>query len=257
MSAVRITLHLGGEDQPPIPSGYEFIGGEAIYLSFRVSGYTADKDGNVQVRTRVMGLDPEGVLLFEPVSDQVDVEMSEHDKDWMPVIRRTLSLPPLLEPGEYSLRLYIADEFGKRSVEQTVPFRVQGRKVARVPKLTIAGFGLYASDSAAAPLDPPVISAGGPLVARFILTGYQLGEKNKFDVGYGIRILRPDGSTLFDQPEAAHESDTPFYPKRWLEGGVNLNANPDTPPGEYTLVVAARDQVGQQTVEARLPFRIR
>jgi hypothetical protein len=257
LAIVRATLHQGGEDQPPIPASYEYVGGEALYLSYRVSGYTVNKDGLVQVRSRIMGLDPDGVMLFDPVTDTVEVEMSPNDKDWMPVVRRTLSLPSLLSPGEYLLRLYVADEYGKSNVEQTVRFKVQGRVVPRSETLVIRGFGLFASESAHTPLDPPVHKPGGPLLARFVLTGYKLGEKNKFEVAYGIRILRPDGSTLFDQPDAAQESDSPFYPKRWLEGGLSLNSNPDTPAGEYTLVVTARDMVGNQTAEEKFRFLIR
>jgi len=104
LGIVGLMLHQGGEDQPPIPAGYEYIGGEPMYLSFRVSGYQA-KDDQVQVRYRIMGLDPDGVMLFDPVAGKVEVELSYKDKDWMPVVRENFVLPPLLRPGEYALRI--------------------------------------------------------------------------------------------------------------------------------------------------------
>lgn len=249
------TLHQGREDGPPILSSYEFIGGELLYLSFQVVNFTAQKD-QVQVRHQLILTDPEGVLLIEPVTGKVEVEMTENDKNWAPKVRETIPLPPLLPSGTFRLKIRVADEYGKTSAEETLEFRVRGRTVAPSDKLVIRDFQFFRTEEEREPAVPPVFHGGDPIFARFLMTGFKLAEKNKFDIGYGIRVLRPNGSVLFEEPNAAAEQDAPFYPKRFLLGGMSLNLSKDVPAGEYTVVVMAKDQVGGQTLEERFQFRV-
>ncbi len=73
---------------------------------------------------------------------------------------------------------------------------------------------------------------------------------------YDVAVLRPSGKVLFEQNNAAAESETPFYPKRTMTGGFSVNTTPDLTPGEYTVVIRARDKQGGQAVEAKAPFQI-
>ena len=256
---LRVTnaiLHQGREDGAAISSSYEFIGGELLYLSFQVANYTAQKD-LVQVRYQLIVTDPEGVLCMEPVTGKVEVEMSENDKNWLPRVRETIPLPPLLPSGVFHLKIHVADEYSKTSAEETIDFGVRGRSVAPAEKLVIRDFMFYRTEDEREPAVPPVFRGGDPIFARFLMTGFKLGEKNKFEIGYGIRVLRPNGSVLFEEPKAAEEADTPFYPKRFLLGGMSLNLSKDVPAGEYIVVVMARDGVGGQTLEERFRFEVR
>ena len=256
LAVTSAVLHQGREDGPVISSGYEFIGGELLYLSFQVSNFAVQKD-QVQVRYQLIVTDPDGVLLMDTVSGKVEVEMTENDKNWVPRVRETLPLPPLLPTGAYQVKIRVADEYGKTSAEETLEFRVRGRKVELSDKLVIRDFLFYRTEEEREPAVPPVFRGGDPIFARFLLTGYKLGEKNKFDIGYGIRVLRPNGSVLFEEPSAAAEQDSPFYPKRFLLGGMSLNLSKDVPPGEYTVVVLAKDNIGGQTLEDRFKFEVR
>jgi hypothetical protein len=182
--------------------------------------------------------------------------VSDNDKDWLPVVRETVTLPPLLPPGDCQINIRVADEHAKSSVETSLPFRVQGLAVPPADKLTVGDFRFFRSEDAAAPAEPPVFAPGSPVFARFILTGFQLGAGNRFDIAYGIRVLRPNGSTLFHQPDAAAESDSPFYPKRYLQGGMGLTLSADVPKGDYTVVLTLQDKIGPQTLAERFQFRI-
>ena len=88
------------------------------------------------------------------------------------------------------------------------------------------------------------------------MTGYKIGEKNLFDIGYGLVVLRADGTVAYSQPEAANSKDTPFYPQRYQPGELSLNMPKDIAKGEYTIVLTVHDQVGQQTCETREKFSI-
>ena len=92
--------------------------------------------------------------------------------------------------------------------------------------------------------------------ARFEITGYKLAAKNRLHVEYGVSVLRPSGEVLYSEPNAASEKDESFYPKRYVLGILSLKLDPDIALGEYTIVVAARDQIGGQQYETRHPFLI-
>ena len=255
LAVVQSRIHLEREDGPPIPANYAFIGGQPLYLSFRVANFKVVKD-TVDLRYQIVLTDPEGVLLTPPATGSVAAEVSDNDKDWLPVVRETLVLPPLTAPGECLLKIRVADEHAKASAEEVLRFRTQGLEIAPAEKLTVRDFRFFRSENDAAPADPPAFAAGAPVFARFVLTGYRLGEKNRFDISYGIRVLRPDGSVLFSQPDAAAESDAPFYPKRYLVGGMGLTLSADVPKGEYTVALSVQDKVGPQALEERFHFRI-
>jgi hypothetical protein len=61
---------------------------------------------------------------------------------------------------------------------------------------------------------------------------------------------------MYTQDPAVEDKSAAFYPKPWIDATMSLSLNPGTKAGEYTLVINARDKVGNQTVEIRKPFRV-
>jgi hypothetical protein len=100
----------------------------------------------------------------------------------------------------------------------------------------------------------PTYQAGDTLWVRFDITGYKFGEKNKYDVEYGLAILRSNGETMFTQPVAAKETSENFYPQHYVPGLLSLGLNKDLPKGSYIMVITMRDKIGNQTWEAREKF---
>lgn len=257
LEIVTPVLHERQESGPAAGPDYEFVPGELVHLSFRVANFQAEKD-QIQVRYQLIATDPEGLLLFEPVTGKVEVEVNDKDreKNWMPLARETISLPPMLASGVYSLKIRVADEYGKSDVEKVVPFRVRGRVMEPADALVARKLHFYRSDSDRTPLEPALYHPGESVWARFEIAGFKLGGKNGFDVEYGLSVLRPSGKVLYTEPVAAAEHDTPYYPKRMLVGGLSLNLTADLPPGEYTIVLTLRDKVGAQEHESRHSFRV-
>jgi hypothetical protein len=101
-----------------------------------------------------------------------------------------------------------------------------------------------------------VYRPGDAVLLRFQLAGFKLGEKNRFEVEYGLRVLRPSGREMYAEAKAAQESDAPYYPKRVMNGAIGLNLTPDLTPGEYTIVVTARDVAGQAEAEKAVKFKV-
>ena len=97
---------------------------------------------------------------------------------------------------------------------------------------------------------------GDSVWARFEMTGYKLGEKNQVDIEYGLTVLSEDGSVAYKEPQAANQKIQTFYPQRYQPGVLNLNLAKDQPLGKYTIVLAVRDNLGQQMYETRETFSV-
>jgi len=252
---VRPTLHERKEDGPAITPNYEYYSGELLYLSFRISGFKAVKD-QVNVRWQVVAVDPEGLLLAPPANGEVKEELSHNDKDWMPKAAHTLALPAQLPPGEYKLKVRIADELANANAEKEIAFKVGGKPLPRVGELSILELKFFRAETDRQPMEPAAYHSGETLLARFQLAGFELGEKNRFEVDYGLTILSPSGKVLFTQEQAAADSGSPFYPQRTLNGALTLNLTAGVQAAEYTLVVRARDLVGKKEAESRAQFTV-
>jgi len=255
LSVTGATLHYRQEDGPAISPTYEYHSGELLYLSFRIAGFRVVKD-RVDLRWTLYATDPEGRLLEPPASGAIQEELSFEDKNWLPRVQYTLALPGQLPPGEYRIKIRVADEYAQRSAEQDVRFRVGGKPFPQASGLSVLNLGFYRDEAEREPMAEAVYRPGQMLVARFQVAGFTLGEKNRFAVGYGLRVLNAQGDVLFTQEEAANDSGEPFYPRRLLTGTLTLSITEGVQPGEYVLAVTVMDKAGGKTAEARGRFRV-
>ncbi len=249
LAIVQTILHEQREDAPAISANYRYVAGEVLYLGYRIAGYTV-KDDAVDLRWQMYLTDPDGLLLAPIEHGARKEEVTSHDKDWLPRVEQAIPLPPQLYAGDdYAIHLRVSDEAAQATVEESVPFRVRGRTKEKLDSVVIRGLRFFRGEDDPVPADPAVYRPGAAVWARFDIAGYQIGEKNAFDVEYGLAVYGPTGKLLFEQPVAAEEHDAPFYPKFWLMGGFNLNLGADVSPGEYTVKVQVRDKLAKTTGE--------
>lgn len=255
LKIVRATLHSRQEDGPAIADNYEYYSGELLHLSYRIAGYRVQKD-KVGLRWQVIAVDPEGRLLVPALSGSIEEDVSDNDRDWLPKVQLSLPLPGQLPPGGYTLKLHAADELGASEVDTEVVFRVGGRPLPQVQGFSVVNLRFFRLETDRVPLEAPVYHPGESLLARFELAGFALGEKNRFDVSYGLSIQDEAGTVLYSRPDAATDSGAPFYPQRLLNGVLSLDLNAEVRPAGYTLVVQASDRVGGGRAELSGKFRV-
>ena len=244
------------EDGPPLAEDYKFIPGETVFLSFQVQGYQLSPDRQVRLTYSIETLDSDQIRLVEPSSEKLETTTTEQDKDWMPRIRYSVVLPPYALPGQYRIAARVKDELSGREAATEIKLNVGGRAVEKSDTLTLRNFRFLRGEDDAEPLRTAAYKAGDALFAKFDVTGYKLGEKNRILVSWGISILAPSGKEMFAEPRAAVDEEAPFYPKRYFMGVFSLNVQPKTTPGVYTLQISVRDEVGGQTYQTRQPFRV-
>lgn len=255
LSVIQAVLHDRGENAPSIPPGRLYVGGELMYFSFRIAGYSVKND-RVDLRWLIYASDPDGRLLWEPVNGAITEEVSHNDENWLPKVSQTLPLPPQLKPGRYRLLIRVSDESAQKSVEHPVEFNVGGQALPEIGSFSIINTGFYRPGGGGSPMEDVVYRPGEELVLRFQLGGFKVGDKNRFEVEYGLKVLRPSGRMMYEEPKAAAESDAPYYPKRLMNGAISLNLSADLTPGVYSIVINARDALGQAQAEQTLTFRV-
>jgi hypothetical protein len=248
------------EDGAPVSSGFEFLPGETIHFSCQVEGYQKLEDKSeietILLTYQVEARDSHGVLL-QPVQDGKEGgTVTAEDKNWMPKIRESIVVPPLADTGEYQILVKVNDEIAHTTAEAHAAFTVKGRGVAPSDSLVVRNFRFLRTEEDGKALQVAAYRPGDPVWARFEMTGYKLGEGNQFDIEYGLQVLRADGSVAYSEPQAATGKEQTFYPQRYQPGVLNLSLAKDQKPGEYTIVLAVRDNLGKQNYETREKFTV-
>lgn len=256
LRVVRPELHQF-DDGPPLPGNHGFVGGETVFLTFRIAGFQKPENRRIDLAYRVRVVDPDGVPLVPSHQAAIAAQIFDEDKNWMPKGRHEFVLPPWTKPGQSKILIEVEDKLAKATATAETTFRVRGREVEYSDTLVARNFTFLRDENDRQGLTVAAYRPGDLIWARMDLTGYRLGPKNELDVGYGITVLKPGGETFFSQPEAAREQGEPvFYPRRVLPAVLNLTTSKNVAPGRYTLVVLVRDYLGGQEFEVRQAFTI-
>lgn len=239
-----------------VPSSFVHDPGETMFFSFKVDGFTASSGDRVHLSYKVEAVDPHGVRLQEPVASEVEETMAPEDKNWKPVVRQEIVIPPLAESGTFKIIISVTDVVAKATATKEVPFEVHGRRVEPSDTLAVRNFHFYRGEEDKDALSKATYRRGTVVWARFDLIGFKYGEANAIDVGYDVAVLASNGNVVYTQPQAGADRTQSFYPKRFVSAVFSLATKSDTRPGDYTVLITAHDGVGSQTVESRHGFTI-
>ncbi|HYL38490.1 MAG TPA: hypothetical protein VEV17_21415 [Bryobacteraceae bacterium] len=244
------------EDGTPVAHDDQFVPGETLFFRCQVEGYKKSDKDEIHITYQVQAADARDIALQVPENGAVQSTLSPEDKNWTPRIRSKVVVPPLADPGQYHVLVKVKDELAGTTAEARATFLVIARNIAPSDALVVRNFRFYRGENEDQPLKVPAYRPGDALWARFDMTGYKIGEKNLFDIEYGLVVLRADGSSAYSQPQAATAKEAPFYPQRYQPGELSLNMPNDIAKGEYTIVLTVRDNLDHQTCEAREKFSI-
>jgi hypothetical protein len=249
------------EDAPVVSSDFTFLPGDYVYFSFQVSGFKTSggeyaAGRRLSLTYQVALLDQAGAVLEQQQIDRIGEEITPQDKNWAPKRRASFLLPPFIAAGTYQIRLTVHDEYGKADVSRDFPFHVGGRNIEPASSLSIQNFRFLRDERDAHPLETPDYRAGSTVWARFDMTGFKTGARNAVHLQYGVSVLRPDGSVIFTQPEAANEAMESDYHPQFIPGVLSVTTTPTLARGEYTMVVSVHDLLGKQDQTSNYKFRI-
>ncbi len=247
------------EDGPAALVDEKFVPGETIYFSVSISGYAVherEEQRSIMFSYSMDAKDPTGTLLVPTEAGKVVTDVEKEDKNWMPRVRWSFVVPPIAVSGICHISITINDELGKSTATREISFAVAGHAIELSDKLAIRNVRFLRDENDRVPLTVAAYRPGDTLWVRFDMTGYQLGEKNKLDVEYGISILRANGESMYAQPHAAVEEGASFYPKRYIPGMFSINIPKDLKAAGYVLVVSVEDRIGKQSQQGRWNFQV-
>jgi len=245
------------EDGPGVVSGFTFVPGQFVYLTYHIGGFKASEEQKIHLAYKTDVFDPKGVRLIETMADQVETTLAPEDKNWKPIVRQQFLIPPIAPSGTYKITVQVTDDLAHgAAVTEDIPLAVRGREVAPSDTLAIRNFHFYRGEEDRDPLSIAAYKPGDTLWARFDIVGYKFGPHNSIDADYGISVIAPSGKVLFTQDKAAEEKSSSFYPKAYVPGSMNLSLQSNIRPGQYSIVLTARDHTGNQTCETKADFNI-
>jgi hypothetical protein len=242
---------------PPNPTNSDYRPGDSLYFTCRVAGFSKDRNDQVRLAYSVRAVDARGIALAEPYKNSLNAEVTPQDKEWLPKIATSVSLPLSLFPGQYKVIVEAEDLNAKSTATLEVPFRVRAQEdVHPADALEIQAFRFLRREEDTKPAERPDYIPGDHLWAKFDITGFKYGANNNIDVTYLTSVLGSDGKVLWTQPEPTGEKGESFYPRAFVNAEMGIELQPKIKPGDYTLVVQAKDAVGGQTCEVKQGFTI-
>jgi hypothetical protein len=240
----------------PTPASYEHVAGETLFFTCRVAGYSKSAEEKIHLEYSVQAFDPKGVPIVELYKNELQEEVTPQDKEWMPKIETEVQIPPLVATGTYKIVVKAEDVLAKTAAELTVPFQVRGHDVEPSETLVVRNFRFFRDEDNTEPLDKPIYHPGDGVWATFDITGFKYGPNNRVDVSYVTSVIAPSGKVLWTQPEPAVEQSESFYPKRYVAASFGISLQGNIRPGEYTIAVAVKDALGNQTGETKQTFTV-
>ncbi len=238
-----------------MPGKAEYVGGETLFFACQFSGYAKTEKDTISLAYEMEAFDDAGVALAKKEAKAIDTELAPEDKDWKPKVRFQFVAPDTASCDNCLLRVKLTDKLAGASAEKEMRFRIRSRIVEPSKTLVARNFRYLRSEEDAKPLAVAAYRPGDELWARFEIIGFQYGEGNRIQVEYGLKVFRPSGTLLYEEPKAAVFDESSFYPKRYVNGILNLRLQ-GLSPGEYPVVLEIRDIASGQKFEERYPFRV-
>ena len=251
----------GGEG---VDAKHTYLTGETVYFSFQAFGFTkkADEDerDHIQLEYLVTAKDKAGVLLDKPRAGKINEELTPQDKEWLPKVNGSFVLPDTLFSGEYQVEIELRDSNSSAVAKLKTPFLVRGGRKQPAAELmsvlTIDEVRFFRDEEGTQSANPATYRSGDAIHVRFQIAGFTVKDNSRYQVSYGVKVLRADRTLVFAQPEAASEKDQTFYPRGYLTGSLNFFLDKKNALGQYTLAIELRDDLSEKKQLTEFPFTL-
>jgi hypothetical protein len=200
--------------------------------------------------------DANHVALTAPVKGVITGDLSKEDKNWIPLRRTSFLLPSFVAAGNYSIHIVVKDMVSKTEAAHEYPFQIGGVQVSHADSIEADDFQFLRNQDDSAALELPAYAPGDTVFARFEMVGFKYEADNKYKLSYGLKVLRPDGKSFLDAPNAAQISSESFYPAPYVPGDLQITTPKNAARGTYQLTLTVRDLVGNQSFDVKRTFTI-
>lgn len=248
---------LDSENGYAIPEESVFYPGEVIHFRANVIGFgryqeeDAD-DPHVKLSWRLRFTSPSGKAFATAEGGEIDTFLAPQDDKWSPILRANPRVPFHGESGKYKIFVEVTDHIADRKVATEIEVLVEGKDVEVGERLAIRNFA-FTFGKGGDKIEAPRYRPGETVFASFYITGFVLGDDNKFAVESGLELLNAAGEQVYEF-NRERETGNPFYPRRWLPGDFEFELDRTIPVGTYSVRIWIADELGDQRFETKQKF---
>jgi hypothetical protein len=225
---------------------------DSFYVFFEIENLQVDKGGRGQFSHALQVTDSKGKLIFKEENKDLTAQLVLGSNS-MPM-RSEVQTSPQMDPGKYTMHVTVTDQLAKTKATFTQDFEVLPKAFGIVRFMTTLGDGFKEFTA------PPVGYASEFLAVRFVVVGMKR-DKGKFKVSLTMRILDKNGKeTTPKTPYTAKwPEELPLEPEvklediQWIPSFFVIPLNR---PGDFTVILEARDEIGKTTETIRFPLRV-
>ena len=242
------------------PGDYKFLPGEPLFVVFEIAGFQVKHDEEKDTRAislswEVSVRDRENVPLAPAQGGEIKTGLSSEDKKWLPKRRAEFSLPQQIGAGEYRVHIVTKDLLSNTEAVKDIPFRIGGREVAPSPGLRVERLK-FSREEGGPDLQTPAYRPGDAIFLAFDIVGFSQAPEGEYHVSYRFQVLSPNGKVFVNQPQAVELSAKSFYPARFVPVNFSITAPGASARGEYTVLLSIKDEVSNQSSEAKYSFSL-
>jgi uncharacterized RDD family membrane protein YckC len=242
-----------GEDGAAVQRAYK--PGEELFFKFRLAGVTTDSNGLPHVSIVFEPKDSQGRPLLEPIPLQVKEPLPPgvRESGGVPIYFH-LSLPSYAEGGNYLIPVSVRDELASKETAATVPFAVEGPRMAADPTLGMQDYQFR--DGAGNPKAEPTYGPGETVHSFFLARGFRMDGNKALRLNLAMTVRDAAGQVLLEQPGLLKVEEKFFYPPSYLPLTTTVNTPASLAPGVYTIHYTLTDQVAGAQADFEASFRV-
>jgi hypothetical protein len=241
----------------------ELKAGAQAVMTFRVEGFERKEGKNeagypeetVHLKYDIELRDPAGILVEPLFLSEEATKLGPQDEKWRPLMRWSAKIPPWAPSGNYTVGIRVRDELGDQQAEHKATLRIAGEPITASDALQVQRVEFSRSESGPWATQR-YFALSEPILVRYKITGFRTSSERKVWVEQDWSVVDAEGRVLISQENAAAEESEHFYPPKFFTTNFSLTLD-DPKPGAYTLRIAVRDRIGEETATAEAQFNLR
>jgi len=242
-----------GPDGPELARAY--LPGEELNAHFVLMPIQLNSNGKPDVTVTFSVKDSQGINITTPyVYNHQTNEENSAGPISLPV-RFYISIPLSVAGGTYSLHYEATDKLAGATIYGQAPFSIRAPIKNNSDRLMIELLS-FVSGEKDIPTDQSIFVAGQEVKAEFYATGFKL-ENEKPDLTLDLAVLDNNHQILLSKDAIVLFSEKMSPEDFYVPMNVTVSPPPEVEPGHYIIGLTLKDNLGQQTVKAELPFEIK
>jgi hypothetical protein len=239
LTDARVTYGVMG----PVRDNTKFLPGDSLFLTFTISGITADPNGKVLYSISTEVTDAAGKVLFKQPAQERDT-INALGGDQMPAFAQ-VAIGQQQPPGEHTLKVTVTDLATKSSQTLTQKFEVLKPDFGLVR--------LSASADSEGQVPAGLLSTGQSLWINGAAVGFQRAAGGQPNVTLELTVFDEAGKPTLAKPfgGTVNKGVPPKDTSLPVQFHVALNR-----PGKFTLQLKATDGLANKTATQSFPFTV-